>query len=134
MSDDEKLLDFDIRDITKTIEDIVEILYTLLRPKVIELVRVIEKSEKKKEIIELINQGTVRQSDIAKELGVDRTTVRDHIKALNNHAFNKIGIPLFRTSRRGLKPTILFSYLIRELKEVGERPLQTLESLIEEEE
>ncbi|MGQ4890951.1 MAG: helix-turn-helix domain-containing protein [Candidatus Njordarchaeia archaeon] len=132
-SSEDKLLPFDVRDLMDTIKDIVNLTYILIRPKLIELVRVIERSEKKKEIIKMINDGVLRQSEIAKALNVDRTTVRDHIEGMNNQAIKIVGIPLIRTSRKGLKPTILFDYLNRELKNMKEKQIQTLESIITEE-
>jgi len=130
----EKFLKFNVDDIYTILNDITEVIYHLVRPKIVDICKNIEKSAKKREIIELINEGILRQSEIAKKLHVDRTTVRDHIEGINRYSIKSLGIPVIRTTRKGLKTTFIFKYLIKELKETKEYSFSTLETLLINEE
>ena len=101
----------------KTIlDDLIEIIYHLAKQRVLDIVKNIERSKKKKEIIELVKNGVLRQTEIAKKLNVDRTTIRDHIVSINRYATKLFGVPAIRMTRKGLRPTIVFEYIVRELK------------------
>ena len=117
--------------IGREIKDLARLIKNLLKGRIQDYIKYLKKSTKKQEIIKLIQNGVTRQSEIARILNVDRTTIRDHINAINKKAMEFFGLPLVRTSRsKGLIPTILFEFVLDELK-VPEDIL-SLEEILEE--
>lgn len=97
------------------LEDVVA---TLVGDAIDKLVDYIIDSSRKPKIVRMILEGEKWQTDIAERQGVDRTTIRDHLHAINEKSEEIIGAPLVKSSRsKGIQPTFLFDYVLEEIKE-----------------
>ncbi|NIQ07953.1 MAG: hypothetical protein GWO20_20220 [Candidatus Korarchaeota archaeon] len=108
-----------------------EVVATLVGNAVKKLVDYILESSRKPRIVRMIVEGEKWQTDIAERQNVDRTTIRDHLNAINEKAEELIGIPLVKTSRsRGIQPTFLFDYVLEKIQERDHEEARTIKSFL----